>query len=138
MKNLAAMLSGQGQSDPGQANLHTPKPLAQPFATVILDGSGNGVASLGPLRVREHWQPTSANVSVATNVNEAQCSIFMGTVMNNTTFLGSTFTGSTGDTCGINQDMQTGMQVFAKWTGGDPGSVATVMVNGTYTIGAPS
>lgn len=121
-----------------EANLHTPKPLSQPFATVTLDGSGNGVARIGPQRVREHWQPTSASVSVATNTAEAQCSIFMGTVMNAATFLGQTATGSTGDTCGFGgQDMQSGMNIFAQWKGGDPGAVATVVVNGTYTIGAP-
>ena len=115
-----------------------PRPLPQPFATVTLDGSGNGVAKLGPSRVREHWQPTSAAVSVATNASEAQCSIYMGTVRNAATFLGQTATGSTGDTCGFGgQDMQTGMLIFAQWTGGDPGSVATVVVNGEYTIGSP-
>jgi hypothetical protein len=112
--------------------------LPQPFASVTLDVNGNGVASLGPQRVREHWQPSSAAVSVATNTKEAQCSVYMGTIMNSTTFLGQTATGSTGDTCGFaGQDMQTGMKVFAKWTGGDPGSVATVVVNGTYSIGSP-
>jgi hypothetical protein len=134
-------MSTPSQQDKQQTGLHTPKPLSQPFATVILDGSGNGVASLGPQRVREHWQPTGASVSVATQTNEAQCSIFMGTTMNATTFLGQTATGSSGDTCGFaggNQDMQTGMKIFAQWKGGDPGSVATVIVNGTYTIGAPS
>ena len=122
-----------------QSGLHTPKPLNQPFARVTLDSNGNGTASLGPQRVREHWQPTSASVSVATNTKEAQCSVYMGTVANSTTFLGQTATGSTGDTCGFNgQDMQTGMQIFAVWKGGDAGSVATVVVNGTYTIGVPS
>lgn len=115
-----------------------PRPLSQPFATVTLDGSGHGIASIGPTRAREHWQPSSASVSVATQANEAQCSIFMGTVRNSTTFLSQTFTGSTGDTCGFQGiDMQTGMLIFAEWFGGDPGSVATVMVNGTFTIGAP-
>jgi len=111
------------------------------LAQVTLDGSGNGTAILGPQRVREHWQPTSASVSVATNTLEAQCSVFMGATANASTLLGQTATGSTGDTCGFaggNQDMQTGMVITAIWKGGDPGSVATVVVNGTYTIGAPS
>lgn len=116
----------------------TPRPLSQPFGQVTLDGSGNGIASIGPQRVREHWQLNSVSVSVATNTKEAQCSVYMGTVIGPSTFFGQTFTGSTGDTCGIGQDMQTGMRIFAKWTGGDPGSVATVIANGTYSIGAPS
>lgn len=131
--NLPAT-QGSGQLAAGQ----TPRPLNQPFATVVLDGSGNGTASIGPQRVREHWQPNSVSVSVSTNVKEAQCSVYMGTVIGASTFFGQTFTGSTGDTCGIGQDMQTGMRIFAQWKGGDPGAVATVIVNGTYSIGAPS
>lgn len=122
-----------------QASLHTPRPLPQPFGQILLDGSGHGVAQIGPQRVREHWQPVSASVKVSTKVSEAQCTVFMGTTKNDATFLGQTATGSSGDTCGfLGQDMQTGMQIFAEWTGGDPGSLATVVVNGTYTIGAPS
>lgn len=136
------------QTSDNQASLHTPKPLNQPFARVTLDVNGNGSVTLGPQRVREHWQPTSASVSTFPNpatpapntgTNEAQCSVYMGTTANNTTFLGQTATGSTGDTCGFaGQDMQTGMVITAIWKGGDPGSVATVVVNGTYSIGAPS
>ena len=112
--------------------------LPQPFATVILDANGNGIASLGPQRVREHWQPTSAAVSVETQTLEATCKIFMGPTANDNTFLAQTPTGSTGDTCGFaGQDMQTGMQIFAQWIGGDAGSKATVVVNGTYSIGNP-
>src|ERR1700733_1937191 len=115
-----------------------PRPLPQPFNTVTLDVNGNGRCSVGPQRVREHWQPANATVSVATNVSEAQCSVYMGTVANPATLLGQTALGSTGDTCGFGAvDMQTGMQITAVWTGGDPGSVATLTINGTYTIGSP-
>lgn len=112
-------------------------PLWQPFATVTLDGSGSGTAKIGPARPREHWQVTSANISVATNTLEAICTVYMGTVAGPQTLIDTSFQGSSGDACGINQDMQTGMLIFAKWVGGDPGSVATVIVNGTYSIGAP-
>ena len=114
------------------------RPLPQPFAQVTLDGSGNGTASLGPVRVREHWQPASASVKVSTNVLEASCAVYLGSTINDVTFMSQSITGSTGDTCGFaNNDMQTGMRIFAVWKGGDPGSIATVIVNGTYTIGTP-
>ena len=122
----------------------TTQPLPPTFATAILDGNGNGVAQAGPARAREHWQPSSAAVSVAPvppailRTNEAQCSVFLGTSINSATFLAQTQTGSTGDTCGFGgQDMQTGEQIWAQWTGGDPGAVATVVIKGTYSIGAP-
>lgn len=107
------------------------------FASVKLDGSGNGIASIGPQRVREHWQPSSASVSVSSNTLEAQCSVYLGSTLGSATFLGQTATGSTGDTCGIGVDMQTGMLIWAKWSGGDPGAIATLVPNGEYTIGAP-
>ena len=115
-----------------------PQPLWQPSASVTLDGNGNGQAAIGPQRPREHWQVTSANVSVGTNVKESVCTAYMGVAPTPASFMSSTVTGSTGDACGINQDMQTGMQIFAVWQGGDPGAIATVVVNGTYSIGEPT
>lgn len=115
-----------------------PSPLPQAFANVTLDGSGNGVAQLGPTRVREHWQPKFASVKVATNVNEATCTVYYGNTISSATFVDASITGSTGDICGFGDvDLQPGMFVFAQWIGGDPGAIATVAVQGTYTIGAP-
>jgi hypothetical protein len=113
------------------------QPLNDIFGTVVLDGTGAGVASIGPARVREHWQVSSAYVSVSTNNNEAQCTVYVGTTLGSSTAFGTTFTGSTGDTCGIGIDIQPGMRVWAKWTGGDAGATGIVNLSGTYTLGAP-
>lgn len=112
------------------------------FATVTLDGNGNGTAKLGPSRPREHWLPNAASVSAApvppatkTNIN-AQCSVYAGAQVAPSTFVSNTVTGSTGDTCTMNGvDLQPGMFIFAVWSGGDPGAVATVRMLGTYRIG---
>jgi hypothetical protein len=115
-----------------------PFPGGAQYATTTLNSSGNGTASAGPTRVREHWQIQGVAVSVNTNVNEASCSIYIGTSVNQSTFVGNTVTGSTGDTCGCaGLDIQPGQQVFAVWVGGDDGSVATMTIFGTYSIGAP-
>jgi len=121
-----------------------PQPLTQIFASVVLDGSGNGVANIGPTRTREHWQVVAAGVSVtAANpavgpLSDAICSVFVGSNLSSATFLSATFTGSSGDTCDCgNIDIQPGMQVWAQWKGGDPGQTATVTVFGTYTRGQP-
>lgn len=119
------------------------QPLPQPFAQVVLDGSGNGVASLGPVIARQHWQVLSASVKTTqptgTVVNDAACDLYVGSNINQSTFVSHTITGSSGDTCGLgSQDIQPGMQVWAKWTGGDPGATAVVTVSGTYSSGAPS
>jgi hypothetical protein len=115
-----------------------PQPLYQ-FGTITLNGSGGGTAFIGPTRVREHWQLASASVAVATSVQNATCNLYIGSFINNQTFVSQTVTGSSGDTCGLGgTDIQTGMKIWAVWTGGDAGQLATVTVIGTYTIGAPS
>ena len=116
-----------------------PLPGGPLSVNVILDGSGNGQVSLGPQRAREHWQVSSIGVKVATNVKEALCSAYVGSFgALQSQFFGSSFTGSTGDTCNIDEDLQPGQLVTAVWTGGDAGANATMTVYGTYTIGAPS
>jgi len=106
-------------------------------ASVTLDGSGNGVASLGPGLPHEHWQPGSCFVGVATNVLEAACQLFMGSSIQSATQLGQTSKGSTGATAGLSGDMPAGYRLWAKWTAGDPGQQATMRVTGTRTVGGP-
>lgn len=119
------------------------QPLPQPFAQVTLNGSGAGIISLGPTRVREHWQLISASVKTTqtpgTVVNEAICQLFIGNSISQATFVSKTVQGSSGDTCGLGgQDIQPGMSVWASWTGGDAGAVAVMTIAGTYSIGVPS
>jgi hypothetical protein len=99
---------------------------------------GSGTCQLGPSIVREQWQPQSASVSVATNVNEAACSLFLGSSPQNSTSLGQTSKGSTGSTAALGQNMVGGYLLIAVWSGGDPGSLATLRVIGTRSIGSPS
>lgn len=136
-RRMPATHAADASMSNGSSSQASPQPLNNIFATVILNGSGNGVASIGPGRVREHWQISSVYVNVSTNNNEATCTVFVGSTLNSSTAFGTTFTGSTGDTCGIGIDIQPGMQVWAQWSGGDPGSQATVNLTGTYSIGAP-
>jgi hypothetical protein len=105
--------------------------------SITLNASGNGTVTLGPQIAKEHWQVASATVSVSTNVKESQCSVFLGTTPVSSTLYGQTETGSTGDTCTIGQDIQSGQLVIAQWTGGDVGSVATMTLTGERTIGTP-
>jgi hypothetical protein len=115
-----------------------PFPGGAQSISVVLNGSGNGIVSLGPQRVKEHWQVVSAGVKVSSNVAEAQCSIYIGVPgALQQQFFGQTYTGSTGDTCGIDQDIQPGQVVTAQWTGGDAAATATLTLFGTYTTGAP-
>jgi hypothetical protein len=106
-------------------------------ASVILDASGNGVASLGPGLPHEHWQPGACFVGVATNVVEAACALFMGTSVQAGTQLSQTSKGSTGATAGLSGDLPTGYRLWAVWSGGDAHAQATMRVTGQRTIGSP-
>lgn len=105
------------------------------IATCTLDGSGNGQAATGPTGTREAWQPATAAVSASSNTSEATAKVFAGAQVGQGTFVDGTTWGSTGDsTNSFTQPVYPGQQVFAVWTGGDPGATATLVVSGTRTI----
>lgn len=99
--------------------------------TVVLDGSGNGTAILGPQRVREKWTLTYASVSASTAVVEATCTLYRGIGTVRGKRISGTATGSSGDTCGLaNMELQPGQTLLAVFTGGDAGAVATLNAYG--------
>lgn len=104
--------------------------------TVILDGTGNGTAKVGPLSAREVWTPQNVHISVSTDVNEAVCNIYVGDSADPRNFRDATSSGSIGDSSDrVNADVvKCSQYVWAVWTGGDPGSIATLNVTGTKTI----
>lgn len=108
------------------------------FASVALDAFGNGIVSLGPAIVREHWQPGSVYVSVSTNTNEAACTVAVGTTPQAVTGIGQTPKGSSGDTCSLGGDMPSGYKIWVTWSGGDAGATATAHVTGARSIGVPA
>lgn len=103
---------------------------------ITLDIAGNGTARLGPITAREVWYPANIHVTVSTNVLEAVCEIFVGDGTGNNNFRDATFTGSSGDsTDKVNADViKKGHFIFAKWTGGDPGSQAILLVTGEKEV----
>lgn len=103
---------------------------------VFLDNDGNGTVGVGPLSAREVWQPALVHVSVATNTNEASCSIYVGDSPTQINFRDQTFTGSTGDSSDhVSSDIvKTGHKVWAVWTGGDAGSQAIMQVTGSKNV----
>lgn len=110
-------------------------PLDQ-YASVLLDGNGDGFAELGPTRVKEHWQPISVFVSVTTQVNQATAILYVGTSIQSASQSATTALGSSGDTCGTpGLDLPAGYKLFVKWAGGDPGATATMHALGTITFG---
>ena len=114
-----------------------PDVILREFKSVVLDGSGNGTAKLGPISAMETWKPDNVHVSVnGPVVNEATCSLYMGDSATAPNFRDATFSGSTGDsTDRLNADtIKVGYNIFAVWVGGDAGKPATVVVTGIKQI----
>lgn len=103
--------------------------------TTVLDGSGNGTARLGPIGPREVWAPSSASVEASSAAAEASAKIYVGDTITQK-FVDGTLSGSTGDSTDrvSAYTVKLGSFIWAKWTGGDPGAVATLTVAGTKTV----
>lgn len=107
------------------------------YGSVTLDVNGNGTVKIGPISARETWHPANAHVSANPNAtNEAQCSIFVGYDTSPQYYIDGTFSGSAGDTTDAisSATVQCGSYVFAVWTGGDPGVIATLSLTGSKDV----
>jgi hypothetical protein len=118
--------------------------------SVTLDGSGNGTARISPGQAASPgsgvgaarysgltWQLSAVAVSVTTNTAEAEASCYVsrGILATGANELqGTTQQGSTGDTCTITANLLPGDWVSVVWSGGDPGSVATMRLTGTVAL----
>lgn len=106
---------------------------------VTLDGSGNGTTSLGP-NVGEEW--TVSNVAIRTSTATVStapvpsCDIFVGAAPIVQFLVDGTFSGNLNSTdAAAASPLTAGQKVWAKWSNGDPGSVATLSINGTSQTG---
>jgi len=102
---------------------------------VKLNGSGNGIAQIGPAVPGLSWQITGVYVSVVTNVAEAVCTVYAAPAgpftLTAQYAIGATVAGSTGDTIGPDVTVWPGQVLVAQWIGGDVGQVATMSFWGT-------
>lgn len=113
-------------------------PLQPQSNAITLDGSGNGIAKIGPISARETWYPVNAHVSanIGHVTNEAQCIVYVGDGLGPNNFRDGTLSGSSGDTTDAiaNDVVKQGQYVFAVWTNGDPGVLATLTVTGQREV----
>ena len=106
-------------------------------AQVKLDGSGNGTAFISPVGPRNgglRWEITACAVKASSNVLEAAGECFVSYGLRSTdagSSKGQTATGSSGDTCGLAVTIRPNDYVSVKWTGGDVGAIATMVLTGT-------
>lgn len=113
----------------------TTRPL-NTSTSVTLNGSGAGTASLGP-RIGQRWRQVVASVSIPQPVtNEPLCSLYMGGAAIPANFVDGTYTGSLDSSdAGSMFVLTPGQSVFAVWSGGDPGAIATLSLTGVEEIG---
>jgi hypothetical protein len=108
-------------------------------ASVTLNGSGDGTVSVGPRNVGEVWFPSTAAVSVATNVSEALGYLYIGLSASPGNLVGTTATASTGDSDDLpGIPVYVGSFILFAWSGGDAGKIATLSVFGTRQVPGPS
>jgi hypothetical protein len=101
---------------------------------ITLDGSGNGAVTIGPTYSYQTWTPSQINVQVTSNLSEPVFKYYRGASIGNTNYLGGTYTGSNDQSVVSGQILQPGEVFLCVWTGGDPGAVASVNLNGTKDI----
>ena len=122
-----------------------PYPITDSIA-VTLDGNGNGAAKITPGMVSPgggvgaarnsgySWDITGTYVSVSTDVLQASAVTYISYGIQSTSpseAVGNTAIGSSGDTGTFNAHLLPGDWITTVWTGGDPGSIATMKITGT-------
>lgn len=132
------LLEGSPPASPGTAGGFI---LLEDGGEILLEGPlpapatpGAGMAYIGPLSPGESWSGLTAAVSVATNVQEATCSIYAGAAPTPGYLADTTTWGSTGASTTNLPVVKVGGNIWAVWTGGDPGSRATLAITGTRTV----
>jgi hypothetical protein len=103
-------------------------------ATIQLDGSGNGTATIVP-PVVEQWHVETLSVTTSTAVKVPTCRTYLGQGTNASDFVDGTYNGSQNVSDALaNRPIPPGMKILAQWLNGDAGALATVTVRGTKVV----
>lgn len=98
------------------------------YATLINDGTGlTGTATIRIAPAAKEWRITSVNVACSSNVYESKASVYERVIgQQYQTDLSNS--GSSGDTSDTVHYLHDGDCLFVRWTGGDIGAQATLIV----------
>lgn len=106
--------------------------------SVVLDGTGAGVAQLGPSISGESWAPAQVSVSCSQLVTSGAClaNVYCGSGPTQDAFKDSTFSGDSGDSTDAvaGEILWPGQYVIVAWSSGVPGAIATMRVSGTRNV----
>ena len=99
---------------------------------VVLDGSGNGIVTLGP-NVGQRWQLNSAAVRTSTATLFPTCKVYMGSGATiDAEFVDGTYSGNQDSTDRVSGlRLGPNQKITAFWQGGDVGATATLSIIGT-------
>lgn len=101
------------------------------YASVTLDGSGNGIAFVGPQYPREWWYLDKVGVYVPAG-GFPICTVFVGSAITPANMVDQTYQGA-GDSTGrvAGHAIHPGEFVWAQWKAGPANSLATMTVWGS-------
>jgi hypothetical protein len=100
-----------------------------------ISGAGTATVRVGPQHWGETWYPASADIATTSGINDASsCQFYLGVISAATQIGGQSYAGG-GDTMSWSaRPVQFGEQVFAVWSGGNPGDIATMRVTGDADV----
>lgn len=105
------------------------------YGSVVLDASGGGVVTLQPEGFRE-WEVTAINVRTDQGVTATpvpQCTVYLGDRQPGQ-IVAQTWMGNRASAGGSPVTVQASQPLITEWTGGVPGSRATVSLYGTMSM----
>jgi hypothetical protein len=105
------------------------------YGTVTLDSSGNGTVRIGPPS-GVMWKPEVVSIFTSTATLFPVCNIYVGGSSSPGQRIDGTYTGNQNSTTNIAGSLvYHGQYVWAVWTGGDVGAVATLSIVGKSVVG---
>lgn len=109
-------------------------PLIGGQAILQLNGSGYGIASVGPTGLGTVWYPASAvfSTSVAP-FDSSTVNLYVGPAGVPNTLQGTLITGGVGTIALAIPQLTPGLYIIAVWTGGTAGSTVSVNVTGSMS-----
>jgi hypothetical protein len=99
---------------------------------VTLDSSGNGTVTIGPTNPYQKWNVSAVNVNVDKQTDTPQFQLYQGNGPN-VNGLGGTYNGNQNSTS-VDVVLYPGQKLCGVWTGGTPGAIATMTLNGTMEV----
>lgn len=111
------------------------RPITDGTAQATINAQGNATARVGPLHWGSVWYPVSADIATTTGaLDTSTVQFFLGVISTATQIGGQSYNGG-GDTMSwSSRPVQLGEQIFAVWSGGTPGDIATLRVTGDEDV----